>query len=285
MYGRARWRRFLAQKGTKLAGHFRYQVEKVLLAVGEVVPDTIGHQGEQGRQHEHRAAWYSPLGGKGRKVELYLAVDARHFLVEQPDHFLAIEAKVVGIAAHEARGIGHAGKVLEPTLLYGLQVGEANMQLCGDRRQILPKALALLPQDLAHAKPRRRQLVVCGLAAVTQGRFDLVLRFHLDHAWTLRGRSLSSAHEAAARACHPAPDFGRLGVGCAQAEFYQMAVGLSNRKIEKSRLKSPHRGRGHRPQARGECWSVPGSLVHRYRTAGARYRRCEAWISPRPPPR
>src|SRR5262249_3202674 len=66
------------------------------------------------------------FGREGREHQLCLAVDAGGLLAETADDVGAVEAEIVGIAAHEADRVGGAREIAEAGVLNRLQVGEAD---------------------------------------------------------------------------------------------------------------------------------------------------------------
>ena len=79
-------------------------------------------------------------------------MDAGHLLAEAADDIGAVQAQIVGIAAHEADGIGGARQVVVAALLDRLEIGQADAQLVGDGLQLLAAPLALQAQDVADAQ-------------------------------------------------------------------------------------------------------------------------------------
>src|SRR3546814_452020 len=83
-------------------------------------------------------------------MQLRLAVEAFDLVLEAVDDLVAVEAQVLGVAAHEADGIGRPGQVLVLAALYGIEVGVADAQHLGDGPEVLAELLARTDQGVGN---------------------------------------------------------------------------------------------------------------------------------------
>ena len=143
-------------------------------------------------------------------------------LAEAADHLLAVEAEIVGVAAHESRGIGHAGQVLEAPVLDGLQIGQADMELASDGQQVLADSF-----PACGAGVRRRPRGNGGRSPASSrssGRCSILCCGSIStNSWSCRrpaGSSPDRANEASASKAAAPPSQG----GPDRAKFYTVST-------------------------------------------------------------
>ncbi len=83
-------------------------------------------------------------------MQLGLAVQAFDFALEALDHLLAVQAEVLGVAAHEADRVGRAGQVLVLAALDGVEIGVADAEHFGDGAEVLADLLACPDQGIRY---------------------------------------------------------------------------------------------------------------------------------------
>jgi len=121
----------------------------------DVVPKPVAAKREDQRRQHHRAAGNAALRERHREAQVARDLEARDFLLEAADRFIAVEPQMHGIGTHEALGINRARQLVVLALFDGRQVGRANLQYCSDAIDIAAIALARIAQQVADGMTRR----------------------------------------------------------------------------------------------------------------------------------
>ena len=217
--------------------HRRYGVRRGHLAVFPVVPAAVNAGREEQCHEEHDPAREAALLQRLGEDKGLTAAQPADLVLEFADDQLAVEAQELGIGAHEAKGIGRSGKILEAAVLDGLEVAELDAERPCHLREIEPQRQPGCAQGGGNPVRRGVAPPAVAPAAAAMIAFE-VLTLRLSHGANLVPKHPAPTTDlrATAAADSPAPQDAAAGCACPVGWICASAppIGLSKGRCPRS---------------------------------------------------